>query len=340
MATSTARHSNRGITRRRLLRAAGRVTATGLAAPLIGRFSAALAAYPDRPIKFIVPFGPGGPVDVVARVIAEPVAEQLGATVYIENRPGASGNLGIGVAARSDPDGYSVLIIASSLVINPMLFAKVPYDVEKDFLPLVDLADTPTGFACGLSLGVKTLGEFIALAKGNTRLSYSHPGFGTVSHLTAEYFKNISGVEMAAVPHSGSGPAAQSALSGAVEFCSAGLPAVQPYISAGTLAGLGVTSARRWFDLPHVPTLVESGFPDFVLGNFTAMLVPAKTPPEIAERLTTATLAALQKPELRTKLRTAGLEATAGGPDALTARIAREIPLWRKISGIAGVRPA
>ena len=316
------------------------MAAAGLSAPMIARFSPALAAYPDRPIKLLVPFGPGGPVDVVARIIAQPLADQLGATVYVENRPGASGSLGVGVAARSEPDGYTVLVVASSLVINPLLFAKVPYDVERDFLPLVDLADTPTGFAVNPKLGTKTLADFIALAKGGARLNYSHPGFGTVSHLTAEYFKARSGIEMAAVPHNGSGPAAQSALSGAVEFCSAGLPAVHPYIAAGTLTGLGVTSRTRWHDLPELPTVIEGGLPGFVLGNVTVMLVPAKTPPAIAERLTLAALAALQPAEIRARLRSAGLEVTAGDPDAVKARFAREMPLWREIAGVAGIKPA
>ena len=226
-----------------------------------------------------MPFGPGGPVDVVARLLAGPLGEVLGTNVIIENKPGASSNLGMGLVARADPDGYTVLIAASNLVINPILSTKIPFDIEKDFLPLVDIADTPGTFSTRPDLGVKTLSDFVELAKKSSKFSYSHAGFGTVAHLSAEYFKQKTGIDMAAVSHNGSGPAVQSLLSGSVEFCSAGLPALHGHYSKGTVVGLGVLSDQRWFDLPNVPTAVEGGFPGFVFGNLNAMLVPSKTPP-------------------------------------------------------------
>ena len=328
--------------RRSVLKTAGTLAAgSALAMPLIGRFSGALAAWPERPIKLLVPFGPGGPVDVIARVIAQPLSEALGgASVVIENRAGASGNLGVGLAARADPDGYTVLVTSNTLVINPLLFTNVPYDIERDFTPLVDLAGSPTGFAVLPKLGPKTLAELVALAKqpGNT-FSYSHAGYGTPAHLAGELFKARAGIDMAAVSHTGAGPAAQALISGAVEFCSAALPGLHPHIVGGTVTGLAVTGEKRWFDLPNVPTVIEAGYPGFVLDTYTMLLVPSKTPPEIGERLATETIAILQRPALRDRLRTVGFEATAAGPAALKARIARELPMWREVASVAGIKP-
>ena len=325
------------ISRRGLLRGGG-FLAAGLAAPHVLRITPALAAFPDRPIRLLVPFGPGGPVDVVARLIAQPLSDALGgANVFIENKPGASSNLGMGLVARADPDGYTVLIAASNLVINPILSAKVPFDIEKDFLPLVDIADTPGSFSTRPDLGVKTLSDFVELAKKG-KFSYAHAGFGTVAHLSAEYFKQKTGIDMAAVSHNGSGPAVQSLLSKSVEFCSAGLPALHGHYTKGTVVGLGVLSDKRWFDLPDVPTAAESGFPEFVFGNLTAMLVPAKTPPEIAERITQAAMKALQGEQTRAKFRALGANIIAGGPKDLSDRIAREVPMWRNIAKLAGIK--
>ena len=337
--SKTAEHTSRSLSRRSLLTAGGRLLAVGLAAPAIARFRPARAAYPDRPIKLLGPFAPGGPVDVVARLVAQPMADALGGSVVVENRPGASSNLGMGIAARSDPDGYTVLVVASNLVTNPILFAKVPYDVEQDFLPLADLADTPSAFAARKDLGARSLAEMIDLARRSGRFSYAHSGFGTVSHLTAEFLKQQAGLDMAAVSHNGSGPATQSLLSGSVELCVAGLPALHPHIAERSVAGLAITGSQRWFDLPELATMIDQGFSKVPLGNLTAMLVPAKTPPEIADRLSKAAIAALQPPELRAKLRTLGYEVIAGGPEALSQRIAREIPLWRGIAASAGFKP-
>ncbi len=340
MSNVSIRPRSQIMSRSSVLEAAGRLAIAGLAAPAIARFSPALAAFPDRPIKLVVPFGPGGPVDVVARLIAQPLADALGgANVFIENKPGASSNLGMGQVARADPDGYTVLIAASNLVINPILSTKVPFDIEKDFLPLVDIADTPGTFSTRPDLGVKTISDFIELAKRRGKFSYAHAGFGTVAHLSAEYFKVKTGIDMAAVSHNGSGPAVQSLLSGAVEFCSAGLPALHQHYTNGSVVGLGVLSRQRWFDLPEVPTAVEGGFSEFVMGNLNAMLVPSRTPPEIADKLSTALLSALKSDDARMKFRTLGADIVAGGPNELSARIEREVPMWRNIAKQAGIKP-
>lgn len=325
----------RGPTRRRLLQAA----AAGIAAPLVG-LRGAWAAWPDRPVKLLVPFGPGGPVDVVARLLAPPLGERLGQSFFVENKPGASGNIGVGLAARAEPDGYTVLVTSSTFVINPMLYASVPYDPVNDFLPLVDLAASPTAFAVQPSLGVKTLGEFVALAKARAgKVNYASSGFSTPAHLAGEFLKIRAGIDMTHVPYNGGGPAVQALLTGAVEMVSTALPGAHPHLVAGTLKGIAVTGEKRWFDLPDIPTMVEAGYPGFVVDTFTCILVPTKTPREIADALTKQAIAILQLPDVRQKLRALGFEASAGGPDILRARIARELPLWREVAGHAGIKP-
>ncbi len=327
-------------TRRAILRAGGAAAATAVVMPVIGHFSSVYSAWPDRPVKLLVPFGPGGPVDVIARLLMPALTDALGTSVFVENRAGAAGNIGVGMAARAEPDGYTVLVTSNTLVINPLLYANIPYDPVKDFLPLVDMAGSPTAFAVQPKLGVKTLAEFVALAKQRVgKLNYASSGVATPAHLAGEFFKARSGIEMTHIPYNGGGPAVQGLLTGAVEMVSTALPGVHPHIISGTLNGIAVTGEKRWFDLPDIPTMVEAGYPGFVLDTFTMMLLPAKTPQEIADRLTKETLAILSRPEFRARIRTVGFEVSAGGPDALRARIARELPLWGEVVRQAGIKP-
>lgn len=338
MALMQINPSRRDRSRRNFLQSAAAVV-SALGAPLIARIGPALAAYPDKPIRLLVPFGPGGPVDVAARMMGPPLSALLGVSVVIENRPGASGSLGAGIVARSEADGYTVLVQASSIVTNPLLFTSVPYNLETDFSPVIDLADTPTAFAVHPKLGVRTLTEFVAAAREKGNFSFSHPGFGTASHLTGELFKIRTGINLAAVPHNGGGPATQSLLSGSVELCSAALPALQSLIQSGSVVGIGLTSPKRWADVPNLPTFEESGFPEFSIANFTAFFVPAKTPPEVTERLYKASLTVLQTPGFREKMLGVGLDITAGSPAQLKARIERESKIWRDVATGAGLKP-
>jgi tripartite-type tricarboxylate transporter receptor subunit TctC len=308
--------------------------------PFIGHLSPALAAWPDRPIRFLVPFGTGGPVDVIARLIAPPLAESLKASIFIENKVGAAGNIGVGQAARSDPDGYTVLVTSNTMVINPLLYANIPYDPVNDFLPLLEMAGSPTVFAVQPKLGVKNLTEFVALAKQRAGgLNYASSGFATPAHLAAEFLKARAGIEMTHVPFNGGGPAVQALLSGTVDMVSTALPGAHPQIVAGNLTGIGVTGAKRWFDLPDIPTMVEAGYPGFVLDTYTMMLLPAKTPREIADKLTAATQEILKQPDMRAKIRTVGFEVSATDSDALKTRIAQELPLWSGVVKQAGIKP-
>ena len=329
--------SSRGITRRGVLTTGA---AVGLAAPFVAKIRPAYAAWPDRPVRLLVPFGAGGPVDVAARLLQPLLNDELKASFFIENKPGAAGNLGVGLAANAEPDGYTVLVTSNTIIINPLLYKSVPYDFEKDFMPLVDVAGSPTAYAVHPRLGVNTLADFVALAKERAgALNFSSAGFATPAHLAGEFFKNRAGIQMTHVPFNGAGPAGQALLSGTVDFASAALPGLHPHIVAGTVKGLAVTGEKRWFDLPGVPTMVESGYPGFVLDTYVMVLLPAKTPPEIAQRLSAATRKVLQSEETRAKLRMVGLEVTASGADELKARIAREQPLWREVVQIAGITP-
>lgn len=325
------------VTRRGLLKSAATI---GLAAPLVAKLSPAYAAWPERPVRLIVPFGAGGPVDVAARLLQPLLNEELKASLFVENKPGAAGNVGVGLAANAEPDGYTVLVTSNTIIINPLLYKSVPYDFEKDFVPLVDVAGSPTAYAIHPRLGVNSVAEFVALAKQKAGgLNFASAGFATPAHLAGEFFKNRAGIQMTHVPFNGAGPAAQAVLAGTVEMASAALPGAHPHLVAGTLKGLAVTGEKRWFDLPDVPTMVEAGYPGFVLDTYVMVLVPAKTPPQIAERLSAATRKVLQAPEVRTKLRAVGLEVTASTGDELKARIAREQPLWREVVQIAGITP-
>jgi tripartite-type tricarboxylate transporter receptor subunit TctC len=327
--------SRLGPSRRRFLHTLGAFTA---ASPFL--VTRAYAAWPDRPVKIVVPFAPGGPVDVIARLLQPLLAEELKGNFFIENKPGAAGTIGVGQAARAEPDGYTLLITSNTIMINPLLYRSVPYDLEKDFVPLVDMAGSPTAFTVTPKSGIKTVAEFVALAKEKKgAINYGSAGFATPSHLAGEFFKNRAGIEMAHVPFTGAGPANQALLGGQVDMVSGALPGAHPHITAGTLTGIAVTGEKRWFDLPNIPTMVEAGYPGFVLDTYTLMLVPAKTPGEIADRLSGSVRTILRKAEVRDKLRGVGLEVTAGGPAELKDRFARELPLWRDVVKIAGITP-
>jgi tripartite-type tricarboxylate transporter receptor subunit TctC len=219
--------------------------------------------YPDKPVRFIVPYAPGGPSDIIARLLGQRLSETWKQAVIIENRPGASGNLGTAQAARAAPDGYTVLINTSSVAVNTSLYINPGYNLEKDFLGVANVASSPNVIVAGSSLSVKNLREATDKAKTGL-LNYSSPGAGTTPHLSAEYlFKVLAKVDVMHVPYKGAGPAINAALTGEVQFASVAMPAAVPFIKSGRLLGLAVTSAKRSLALPDVATVSESGFPGF-----------------------------------------------------------------------------
>jgi len=311
-----------------------------IAAPYVLRIGAALAAYPERTVRIVVANTPGGPSDIIARIMSAALQERIGGTVIVENRGGAGGNLGMGYVARSDPDGYTLLLSTSAYSVNPGLYHSLPYDPFKDFVPICELATSPNVFAVKPALGVKTMKDFIALAKANPeKFNVSTPPVGTTPQLEAEVLKSREGLsKMATIVFAGGGEALKALLGDTVQLSSGTLAPAHPYIKAGTLSGLAVTGATRWQDLPDIPTMVEAGYKDFVFETYTAILAPAKTPPEIVAQLEKTSLEILRRPEMRERLLQQGFEVQARDGKGHMARVVKEVPMFREIITQAGIK--
>src|SRR6267154_443560 len=327
------------LSRREILRTA--CFAMGaMATPGLGLKQVRAAEYPERPIKIIVPFAPAGPTDIMARILSTHLGDALGGTVIVENKPGAGGNIGIGAAAHAEPDGYTLLITSSAYVVNPGLYAKIPYDPYTDFTPIAELGTSPNVILVDPKLGVNSIPDLIARARANPdELNYASPGIGTTPHLSGELFKIVGGIQITHVPFSGAGPAIQAVLSGTTQIAFAALPPARPHIESGALKALAVTGAHRWLDLPDVPTMVELGYNDFISETFQGFLAPAQTPPAIIELLSTKSIEILKTPAIAAQLRNNGFEVIANGPDGMRKRIADEVPKWRDIVAKAGIKP-
>jgi tripartite-type tricarboxylate transporter receptor subunit TctC len=325
--------------RREVLRAAGLVIGAA-AMPSLGVRRANAAGYPERPVKIVVPFAPAGPTDIMARILSQHLGDALGGTVIVENKPGAGGNIGIGGVAHAEPDGYTLLVTSSAYVVNPGLYAKIPYDPYKDFAPIAELGTSPNVILVDPKLGINSIAELLARAKADpNELNYASPGIGTTPHLSGELFKIVGQVQITHVPFSGAGPAIQAILSGTTQVAFAALPPAHPHIASGALKALAVTGTHRWFDLPDVPTMVELGYKDFISDTFQGFLAPAKTAPDIIELLSAKSLEILKRPAISEQLRKSGFEVLANGPDGMRKRIDDEVPKWRDIVVKAGIQP-
>jgi tripartite-type tricarboxylate transporter receptor subunit TctC len=322
--------------RRRLIKTA----LAGVLAPAVLRIGSAFAAYPDRPIRIVVANTPGGPSDIIARIMAAAMQEAMGGSVIVENKGGGGGNIGMGYVARAEPDGYTILLSTSAFAVNPGLYNTPPYDPFKDFAAICELAVSPHVFAVMPGLGVGTMKEFVALARANPdKFNVSTPPIGTTPQLQAEVLKLREGLQkMATVPFAGGGDALKALLSGTVQLSSGVLAPAHPQIKAGTIKGLAVTGTTRWHDLPDIPTMVESGYPDFVFDTYTALMAPAQTPPEIVRPLEKVALDILNKPAMRQRLTEAGFEVTARDGKGHMARVAKEVPMFRDIIAQAGIK--
>jgi tripartite-type tricarboxylate transporter receptor subunit TctC len=326
-------------TRRRIIKIAGAL-ASGVAAPGILRIGTALAAYPERTLRIVVANSPGGPSDIIARIMAAALQDALGRTVIVENRGGGGSNIGMAYVARAEPDGHTLLLATSAYSVNPALYDSLPYDPFRDFAAIAELATSPNVFAVRRELGVTTMKEFVALARANQeKFNISTPPTGTTPQLQAEVLKAREGLgTLATIVFPGGGEALQALLAGTVQLSSGTLAPAHPQIKAGAITGLAVTSRTRWQDLPDVPTMLEAGYPDFVFETYTALLAPAKTPPEIVSRLESETLTILQRPEMREKLFLLAFEVQARNGKDHMARVAREVPMFRDIISQAGLK--
>jgi tripartite-type tricarboxylate transporter receptor subunit TctC len=305
------------------------------------RVRPALAAYPERVVKIVVANSPGGPSDIIARFMAAALQESSGKTFIVENKGGGGGNIGMGSVARADPDGYTLLLATSAYAVNPGLYASLPYDPFKDFAAISEIATSPNVFTVKSELAAGSMKEFVALAKANPdRFNVSTPPIGTTPQLEAEVLKVRAGLGgMATIVFAGGGEALQAVLGGTVQLSSGALAPALPQIKAGAIKALAVTGATRWPELPKVPTMLEAGFQDFVFETYTAMLAPAKTPPEVVSWLEQDTLAILRRPDMRGKLAELGFEIQARDDKGHMARVAKEVPMFREIIAQAGIKP-
>lgn len=312
----------------------------GLRATLLAFFtSGALAqSYPSQPIKLIAPFPPGGSVDITARLIAEPLAAALGGKIVIENRSGASGNIGMEAAARAKPDGYTIVLNTIPLVTNQSLFQNLTWDPIRDFAPIGMVATSPHVLVVPLKTPAKTVAELLALARANPgKLSYASAGVGTTFHFCGEVFKDETHTFILHVPYRGGGPALQDTLGGQVDMSFPTLGAALPFIKAGTLRALAVTSARRSALAPDVPTMDEAGVKGFQFTQWLALLAPAGTPPEIVNRLNGALKSALGRPELRDKFQAQAMEPFVTTPQEAGQFLASEVQRYSRIIKERGI---
>jgi tripartite-type tricarboxylate transporter receptor subunit TctC len=325
--------------RRRVIQGAGALAA-GIAAPALLRVGPAFAAYPDRPVKILVANTPGGPSDIIARIMAASMQEAMGGSFIVENRGGGGGNIGMGLVARSEPDGYTILLSTSAYSVNPGLYNSLPYDPFKDFVAVCELAVSPHVFAVKPDLPVKTMKEFVALAKTDpSKFNVSTPPIGTTPQLQAEVLKLREGLQgMATVVYQGGGDALKALISGTVQLSSGVLAPAHPQIKAGNVKGLAVTGRTRWHDLPDIPTMEEAGYKDFVFETYTALMAPAKTPPDVVAKLEKTALDILGKPDMKERLTKAGFEVTARTGKDHMARIEKEVPMFRSIIADAGIK--
>ena len=300
---------------------------------------AAEPAYPSRPVRMIVPFAPAGPTDVIARVIAQKLGDLWGNQVIVDNRAGAGGNIGMALAANAPPDGYTILVVSSSYVVNPSLYAKIPYDPYKSFLPVTNAAASPNVFTVHPATAAKTMEDLVALAKSNPgKFSIATPGVGTTPDLGAELLKMATGADIVRVPYGGAGPAVAAVVGNQVQIGSTALPPTTPHIQAGRLRALAVTSAKRSSALPDVPSMSEAGFRGQEADTLQGVLVPAGTSKAIVTKLHADIAKVLSQQDAKERVASLGFDVVASSPEQFAAQIRTEIEKWGKVIKAAGIK--
>jgi tripartite-type tricarboxylate transporter receptor subunit TctC len=309
-----------------------------LLAALMFAGAAGAQQYPSKPIRFIVPFTPGGSQDVIARIFAQKLAESLGQQVVVDNRGGAAGLIAAETVAKAPRDGYTMLLATGGQIsLAPALHPKLAYDPVRDFTSVGQIADQAMSLIVNNAVPAKSVAELVAYAKGKS-LNYASTGNGTISHLTMEAFKLATGISAAHVPYKGAGPALIDLLSGQVQMMFTGVPSAQPFVSNGKVRMLAVASRKRSPVFPDVPTLIESGYKDFVSTVWIGVLVPAGTPEPIVKTLNTAFRNALKQPDLLERLAGVGAEPAGSTPAEFDAVIKADIARWAKVVKATGVK--
>ncbi len=314
-----------------------------LAALAVGQLqstAAAADAYPSRTVRIIVGYSPGTTSDVFARIIAQKLSERWGQSVIVENRDGAAGSIGADAVAKSEPDGYTLMLGSNAFTLGKVLRVKLPYDPFSDFYAVTQVAQTPNIFLVGTGLGVKNLKEFIALAKTSPgKLQYASSGRGTPSHLTVELFKAMAGVSIEEIPYKSSGQAVTDTISGQVALNAPGLAQGLPHTKGGKVVALGITGSKRAPGAPDIPTLAEQGVPGYEAYGWHGIFAPAKAPPAVAAFLTREMIAILGTPDMREKFGAQGAELVASESAPFVEFLRRDLDKWQKLFAQLGIKP-
>lgn len=295
--------------------------------------------YPHKPIRIVVPVAPGGGTDYTARLIGQKLSEAWGQSVIVDNRPGGAGNLGVEIAAKAQPDGYTLVMPITSFPINPSLYARLPFDTVKDFAPVVLVASAPLLLVVNPGVPAQSVKDLVALAKAKPgAMNYANSGSGTTAHLAGELFKRMAGVEIVNIPYKGGGPAVIDLIAGQVQIYFSTIPAALQQVKAGKLRALAVTSSKRVPQLPDMPTVAESGLSGFEVVGWFGLFAPAGTPQPVITRLNGEIIKILNVPESRERLSGHGLIPGGGTPQGLAQFLRAEIAKWGKLIKETGIR--
>lgn len=302
--------------------------------------AAAAQNYPSKPVRFVVPFAPGGSTDTLARAMGGKLSELLNQQVVIDNRPGANGDIGTGIVARAVPDGYTIVLgYIANFGIGPSLYDKMPYDPVKDFAPVTQVAGASNILVIHPSLPAKNFKEFIAYSKANPKkVTFASASVASVGHLTGELLNDLAGIDMVHVPYKGSGQAISDLVGGHIKVMISGMASTLPHVKSGKLRGIATTGARRTPATPDLPTIAESGFPGFEATSWFGVLAPAGTPRPVVARLNKDIIRALQDPAVAKRLADVGFEITTGTPEQFAAYIQSEIKKWAKVVKASGAK--
>ena len=296
-------------------------------------------SYPTRPVRVVVPFAPGGPTDIFARLIVQKLSDQLGKQFYIENVPGASGSIGTAQVAKAAPDGHTILLNVSSFAINPVFFAKVPYDPIREFEPISLAATNDVVIVAHPSVPARTMAELVALMKGGAKLTFSSGGAGAVTHLLGEQLRLSLGIDFVHVPYSGAGPAIAAVVAGHVPVSISSSPPAMPHIADGRLRALAVSGKRRSLSLPDVPTMVEAGYTDMSGEQWIGALAPAGTPKDIVATLQREIAKAVASPDLKERFVALGFAPVGSTSEEFAAFIRSEMENWSTVIRAGNLKP-
>lgn len=301
--------------------------------------SAAAQTYPHKPLRFVVPFPPGGGADNLARIVGQKVGADLGQTLVVDNRAGAGGNIAAEVAAQAAPDGYTLLQANVAHTIAVSLYPSLNYNLLKDFEAVTQLASVPFVLLASPALGASTIGELIELArKRPAGLDYASSGVGGPSHMAMELFRSMSGLDMRHIPYKGASPAATDIMAGRVQLMFFTVSAALPHVTSGKLRALGIASRERFAQLPNVPTVSEAGLPGFEATTWFGVMVPSGTPASVIKRLHAVFAGAVRTPEIRERLAAQGFDVVGSTPQAFAAFVKSEIPKWAKVVKASGAK--